>query len=142
MLRHLAAILAVALLALAAYAAGALRPVDDRLAEFRFGQVARPPTGDIVLVDIDAKSLAAIGTWPWPRSVHAAIIDALTRLEAAEIAFDIDFSTTSTPAADLALEAALRRANGSVILAVFNQDFHGDGSSGAVHPNRPLARFA
>ncbi len=142
MLRHLAAILAVALLALAAYSVGALQPLDSRLTELRFGQVARPPTGDIVLVDIDAKSLAAIGTWPWPRNVHADIIDALTRLEAAEIAFDIDFSTTSTPAADLALEAALRRANGSVILAVFNQDFDGDGSSGVVHPNQPLARFA
>jgi diguanylate cyclase (GGDEF)-like protein len=141
-LRHLAAILAVALLALAAYSLGALRPLDDRLAEFRFGQVTRAPTGDIVLVDIDAKSLAAIGTWPWPRNVHADIIDALTRLEAAEIAFDIDFSTRSTPAADLALEAALRRANGSVILAVFNQDLDGDGSSGVVHPNQPLARFA
>jgi diguanylate cyclase (GGDEF)-like protein len=139
-LRQLASVLAVTMIALAALGAGVLRPLDHWLTDFRFGQVTRAPTGGVALVEIDAKSLAAIGAWPWPRRIHADIIDALLRLGSAEIVFDIDFSTQSTPADDLALERALQRANGSVVLAAFNQAL--DSSSGAIYSNQPLPRFA
>ena len=42
----------------------------------------RAPTGTVVVVDIDAKSIDAIGQWPWPRSVHAALVDSLSALGA------------------------------------------------------------
>ena len=140
MLRQLSSVLAVTVIALAAFAAGMLRPLDHALTDFRFAQITRAPTGSVALIEIDAKSLAAIGAWPWPRRIHAEIADALLRLESGEIVFDIDFSTQSTPADDLAFEAALQRANGSVILAAFNQAL--DSSSGVVHSNQPLPRFA
>src|SRR5882762_5161561 len=48
---------------------------------------ARPVT----IVDIDEKSLAKLGQWPWPRTRIADLITDLTRIGAAAIAFDIMF---------------------------------------------------
>ena len=81
----------------------------------------RDPSGTIAIVDIDARSLQEIGTWPWPRQIHASLIDNLRALGAAEIAFDVDFSTTSNAVDDAALAAALERAGGTVVLASFAQ---------------------
>ena len=51
-------------------------------------KTARPVT----IVDIDEKSLAKLGQWPWPRTRIADLIDKLTRLGAVVIAFDIVFA--------------------------------------------------
>src|SRR6202162_636459 len=46
----------------------------------------------VVIVDIDEKSLAKFGQWPWPRTRIADLITNLTKLGAVVIAFDIVFS--------------------------------------------------
>jgi adenylate cyclase len=51
-------------------------------------KTARP----VVIVDLDEKSLAKYGQWPWPRTRVADLIDVLTRLDAAVIAFDVIFA--------------------------------------------------
>src|SRR6202035_195949 len=51
-------------------------------------KTARPVT----IVDIDEKSLAKFGQWPWPRTRIADIVSNLTRLGAVVIAFDVIFS--------------------------------------------------
>ncbi len=51
-------------------------------------KTARP----VVIIDIDEKSLAEYGQWPWPRTRIADLVNALTRLDAAVIAFDIVFA--------------------------------------------------
>jgi adenylate cyclase len=51
-------------------------------------KTARP----VVIVDIDEKSLAKYGQWPWPRTRVADLIANLTRLGAVVIAFDIVFA--------------------------------------------------
>jgi adenylate cyclase len=43
------------------------------------------------VVDIDEASLAAIGQWPWPRTVLASLVRRLQELGAAVIAFDATF---------------------------------------------------
>jgi adenylate cyclase len=43
------------------------------------------------IVDIDEKSLKALGQWPWPRDQIASLTRNLTQLGAAAIAFDIVF---------------------------------------------------
>lgn len=91
------------------------------LYDARFDLSSRPSTGEIAMVDIDERSIGAIGIWPWPRSIHATIVDRLTEHGAAAIAFDIDFSSASTEAGDAAFEAALARAGGGVILAAERQ---------------------
>jgi adenylate cyclase len=51
-------------------------------------KTARP----VVIIDIDEKSLAKYGQWPWPRTRVADLITNLTRLGAVVIAFDIVFA--------------------------------------------------
>src|SRR3954465_8945230 len=51
-------------------------------------KTARP----VAIVDIDEKSLAKLGQWPWPRTRIADLVASLTRLGAGGIAFDIVFS--------------------------------------------------
>jgi adenylate cyclase len=51
-------------------------------------KTARP----VVIVDIDEKSLAKYGQWPWPRTRVADLIANLTQLGAVVIAFDIVFA--------------------------------------------------
>ena len=41
------------------------------------------------IVDIDEKSLEALGQWPWPRTVIAELLTKLQRAGAAAVAFDI-----------------------------------------------------
>jgi adenylate cyclase len=89
---------------------------------------------DIAIVDINDSSLAALepvfGRWPWPRAVHASIIDFLTRAHARVIAYDVLFlepdtrgafaiggSTMSGGASDSALSASIARAGNVVLLA-------------------------
>src|SRR6202047_1558044 len=51
-------------------------------------KTARPVT----IVDIDEKSLAQLGQWPWPRTRISDLVTNLTRLGAVVIAFDVIFS--------------------------------------------------
>ncbi len=51
-------------------------------------KTARP----VVIIDIDEKSLAKLGQWPWPRTRIADLVNNLTKLGAAVIAFDIVFA--------------------------------------------------
>jgi adenylate cyclase len=51
-------------------------------------KTARPVT----IVDIDEKSLAKLGQWPWPRTNIADMITNLTQLGAVIVAFDIVFA--------------------------------------------------
>src|SRR5947209_3263248 len=46
----------------------------------------------VAIVDIDDESLAAIGQWPWPRTILAALVDRLSDLGAAAVGFDVLFA--------------------------------------------------
>src|ERR1700704_147052 len=46
----------------------------------------------VTIVDIDERSLAQLGQWPWPRTRIADIVTNLTKLGAVVIAFDIIFA--------------------------------------------------
>jgi CHASE2 domain-containing sensor protein len=58
--------------------------------------VVAKPADDIVIVDIDEKSLAAMagdyGRWPWPRQVLGEFVDKLAAQHPKAIVFDILFS--------------------------------------------------
>src|ERR1700692_242941 len=46
----------------------------------------------VTIVDIDEKSLAQFGQFPWPRTRIADLVASLTRLGAVVIAFDVIFA--------------------------------------------------
>ena len=75
---------------------------------------------DIVIVDIDARSLAKMGRYGrWPRSFHATLVDYLKQGNAKLIGFDILFAgEEDTSGDDLQLSEAVRRA-GTVYTALY-----------------------
>ncbi|MGZ8361279.1 MAG: putative bifunctional diguanylate cyclase/phosphodiesterase [Allosphingosinicella sp.] len=100
---------------------GGGQALDQQLRSIRDSVRAHPASGEVVLVEIDRRSLDAISVWPWPRRHHGALIDRLTAAGARSITFDVDFSATSNPADDRAMAAALERAGGAVVLATLRQ---------------------
>ncbi|MFN3826898.1 MAG: CHASE2 domain-containing protein [Micavibrio sp.] len=52
----------------------------------------RPPTEDILIVDIDEASLSHLGQWPWPRTVMADLITRLKGMGASVVTFDMVFA--------------------------------------------------
>jgi adenylate cyclase len=77
-----------------AWASNAPALVQFRLWVFDEFQHLKPrqyvPT-PVRIVDIDDDSLAHLGQWPWPRTRLAKLVDRLSQLGAAAIAFDILF---------------------------------------------------
>jgi adenylate cyclase len=51
-----------------------------------------PSQSDVVIVDIDEKSLDAEGRWPWPRDKVAMLLDKLRKAGAVVVAFDVVFA--------------------------------------------------
>jgi diguanylate cyclase len=95
--------------------------VDESLRLARDRMHPRLATGNIALVEIDAKSLSRISTWPWPRRLHGQLIDTLREAGAAKVAFDVDFSATTNPDDDRLFGEALGRFGGAAILPTFRQ---------------------
>ena len=80
-----------------------LRSLDAR---FAARGIVLPPSADkIAIVGIDQNSLGVVGQWPWPRAVHARLIDKLKAAGARVIFLDIDFSDRQNPGAGGALSA-------------------------------------
>jgi PAS domain S-box-containing protein len=88
---------------------GALRPIDNALADWRARNLARTVNPDIVIVEIDAASIDVLGEWPWPREYHAQLIGQVTRAAPRSLFLDLDFSTLSNTFDDALLETALAR---------------------------------
>lgn len=80
---------------------------------------ARPASTDIAIVAIDDASLQDLGRWPWRRSVHARLIDAIAAQQPRAIGMDVLFNEADSdaPQDDALLAAAIARA-GNVVLPV------------------------
>ncbi len=134
---HIAVFLFVGLVAIT----GLSDVIHNKFSEYRFQTAPQPATGRVVLVAIDHKSLSEINKWPWPRSIHAELINKLTQAGAGEIAFDVDFSAASTSKDDEAMTEALKSAGGSVILPTFRQVQRINAHAGSLVHNLPLPEF-
>jgi adenylate cyclase len=56
-------------------------------------RIIPPPEQKLVtIVDLDEKSLAEIGQWPWPRTIIAQMVQNLMQMGAVLVAFDIVFA--------------------------------------------------
>ena len=113
-----------------------LQTIELKTYDWRLTHTARPDTArqDIALIEIDEYSLRNLqpyaGRWPWPRIVHAMLLDYLARAPAKMVVYDINFAeadtrrgfdyagdTMSGAASDQALVEAVRAAGNVILLA-------------------------
>lgn len=76
--------------------------IDQRAGDLLLRQHAqrRSASPGIVVIDIDQKSLEDMneiaGSWPWPRAIHAELIEGIARQQPQAIVFDIFFNEPDT----------------------------------------------
>lgn len=78
------------------------QPLENRLSDALISRHAQlkqaqyEPDSDIVVVDIDEPSLvamaASVGSWPWPRAIHAELLAGIEQQNPKAVVFDILFS--------------------------------------------------
>jgi len=73
---------------------------------------------EIVIIAIDETSLNSIGRWPWPRNIHADLINKLTDHQAKAVLIDVIFSEATPNSNDDLLLAEAIEKNGKVVLPV------------------------
>lgn len=103
------------------YLAGVSPGIEQTNRDLRSAFFDRDASGDIVVVEMDSKSLQEIGSWPWSREIHAKVLQELSQKGATQIAFDVDFSASSGARADQELAETIRTLDAQVILATFRQ---------------------
>jgi len=98
-----------------------------------------PSADDIVIVEIDDKSIDSLGHWPWLRSTHATLVKKLSKAQAKLIVFDVLFADADAlnPNADQAFSEAIEHS-GNVILPLY---FERSGSQGIVVESPPIQIF-
>lgn len=85
-------------------------PIEDYARMARNTLRRHPPSGDIVIVAIDDASANAFGEWPWPRRIHAKVVDRLKAAGTNRIFFDIQFSIKSNAVDDRLFARSVARA--------------------------------
>ena len=99
----------ILLVALAALRIADPQPIQElRVRVFDLFQVLHPREATerpVVIVDIDEKSLKAVGQWPWPRTRVADLITRLTQMGALVTAFDIVFAEPDRMSPNIAADA-------------------------------------
>ncbi|HXD40302.1 MAG TPA: serine/threonine-protein kinase [Ramlibacter sp.] len=86
-------VLAVVVLHLATDVIGT---VERRFYDFASTSSGRQPSDRIAVIAIDDQSIANIGRWPWPRDVHAQLIDQLSAAKAKTIVYTTFFFEPQT----------------------------------------------
>jgi len=120
--------------------AGLFTTLEYSAADARSRLLRYEVASDIVIVGIDARSLAALSDWPWPRRQHAAVIRELNQGAPRQLFIDIDFSSHQSPQDDAELEAALAGWQGrNVVLPAFFQ--HASGADSELVRTQPFDRL-
>ena len=70
--------------------------LERRYYDFASTSTSRLPSDRIAIIAIDDQSIANIGRWPWPRDVHAQLIDQLAAAKAKTIAHTVFFLEPQT----------------------------------------------
>jgi EAL domain-containing protein (putative c-di-GMP-specific phosphodiesterase class I)/CHASE2 domain-containing sensor protein len=99
-----------------------MAPVEAYLRMLRNMTHQHAPSGQIVIVAIDDRSVAKLGEWPWSRDKHAAILDKLNEMRPARVFYDVMFTNKSEAPADAAFAAALARSRPVFMPGTFSTD--------------------
>jgi adenylate cyclase len=116
-------------LGVVAYATDLFRTLDLNTVDTRFSiRGTQPRPDDIVVVGIDDKTFNVLDEqWPFPRHLHAEVIDRLSEAGAKVIGYDVQFSEPTVPKEDNALILAVQRAD-RIVLSTTEVDAQGEGN--------------
>lgn len=95
--------------------------LEESMRNVRDGFRTAPASGEIIVAEIDARSLRTFQSWPWPRSLHAQLLDRLDAAAVTNVTFDVDFSSPSNTKDDNRMASALAAFGGTVVLPTFQQ---------------------
>jgi adenylate cyclase len=94
------------------------------------------PPKDVVIIKVDDVTFSELNEqWPFPRTMHARVLDHVMRGKPATVAFDIQFSEYGTVAEDNALGNALFRHRGKTALSTTEVCQPGDENCQPGDPN-------
>lgn len=97
----------------------------------------------LLIIAIDERSLSELGVWPWPRDVHARLVERLADANVRAVLFDVLFVD---PSQDLQEDEALARAmerQGHVFLPMIHLPFvAADAQPNVLLPTEPLLSAA
>jgi CHASE2 domain-containing sensor protein len=124
-------------------ATGVVTRADDALYDLNMRHWTYTPGDGVVVVAIDPKSLDELGRWPFPRSLHARLIERLDAAGVRAIGMDVTMTTPDAahPQNDRALAAALRQS-GRVVMPVFAEPSDLNGALQEALPVSALAQGA
>ncbi len=117
--------------------------LDGFVYDHFIGHLDTPVMDEIVIVIIDSKSLTVLGRWPFPRKLHARLLDIIARGKPAVVGMDINFAEPDKehPEDDQALVRATRDA-GNVVLPVVLEEYGPDGELRESLPFPALRKVA
>ncbi len=118
----LAVALAIGLLLSIALFSGVLTPLDPILTDMLYQPFK--PSGNVVVIAIDSKSLEELGPFPWSRTVYAELLARLASTPPRVVVFDHLLPQSAQE--DQNLAAALRKSNNALLTTV--------GIEAAAHP--------
>jgi len=90
------AVLVVLAVVILHQATDAIGTLERRFYDFGSTSSGRQPSDRIAVIAIDDQSIANIGRWPWPRDVHAQLIDQLAGAKAKTIVYTTFFFEPQT----------------------------------------------
>ena len=102
-------------------------PIDDILQGMRNKTRAHDASGEIAIVNIDAKAEQEIGPWPWSYQQLGALVTRLDKAGAKRIFFMFPTPERKSAAENLALEDALKNSKAKIFL---NAGFEIDPNNG------------
>jgi CHASE2 domain-containing sensor protein/predicted Ser/Thr protein kinase len=89
-------VLIVAAVVVLQYSTGVIETLERRFYDFASTSSGRVPSDRIAIIAIDDQSVGNIGRWPWPRDVHAQLIDMLAAAKAKTIVYTVFFFEPQT----------------------------------------------
>ncbi|HET6468142.1 MAG TPA: EAL domain-containing protein [Geminicoccaceae bacterium] len=94
--------------------------LDDTILQWQVRWMSPAPAAEVVLVEVDEASLLRLGRWPWPRRIHARLIERLTMAGVRAVGLDVSLAEPDgdDPDGDAALAQAIARA-GNIVLPVY-----------------------
>jgi CHASE2 domain-containing sensor protein len=112
---------------LTAYLAGAWPRLENDTIDMRFSARGASKAPGVVVVAIDDKTFSELHRqWPFPRRLHAAVIDRLADDGARTIAYDVQFTEPTDKRDDLALYESIGHSKSPVVLATTEVDASGN----------------